>query len=140
MMELHAHVDYSHSIPSSVLLGYYFAFVLPIIEHCSPVWGSAAECHLQLLEGQVYSVARLCPDQFRVIDVAWLGLVCCTRLIRTRITRTRITVCSASFHLLLQEFDITQAAATAHPLEFEVSSVERPNLLGFPAGSGSNVE
>ena len=25
--------------------------------------GSAAECHLQLLESQVYSVARLCPDQ-----------------------------------------------------------------------------
>ena len=25
--------------------------------------GSAAECHFQLLERQVYSVARLCPDQ-----------------------------------------------------------------------------
>ena len=35
-----------------------------------------------------------------VIDVAWLGLVCCTRLIRTQ-----ITVCSASFLLLLLEFD-----------------------------------
>ena len=30
---------------------------------CSPVWGSAAECHLQLLERQVYSMVRLCPDQ-----------------------------------------------------------------------------
>ena len=29
----------------------------------SPMWGSAAECHLQLLGRQVYSVARLCPDQ-----------------------------------------------------------------------------
>ena len=28
-----------------------------------PVWGSAAECHLQLLERQVYSVARLCSDE-----------------------------------------------------------------------------
>ena len=31
--------------------------------YCSPVWGSAAECHSQLLESQVYSLARLCPDQ-----------------------------------------------------------------------------
>ena len=36
--------------------------VLPTLEYCSPVRGSAAECHLQLLERQVYSVARLCPD------------------------------------------------------------------------------
>ena len=36
-----------------------------------------------------------------VIDVVWLGLVCCTRLILTL-----ITVCSATFHLLLLEFDI----------------------------------
>ena len=31
--------------------------------YCSSVLGSATECHLQLLERQVYSVARLCPDQ-----------------------------------------------------------------------------
>ena len=47
----------------SVLLRCYYAFVLPIIGYCSPVWGSAAECHLQLLERQMHSVARLCPDQ-----------------------------------------------------------------------------
>ena len=39
------------------------AFVLPMLEYCSPVWVSAAECHLQLLERQVYSVVRLCPHQ-----------------------------------------------------------------------------
>ena len=27
------------------------------------VWRSAVECHFQLLERQVYSLARLCPDQ-----------------------------------------------------------------------------
>ena len=37
-------VDYS------VLLRFYFAFVLPILEYCSPVWRSAAEYHLQHLE------------------------------------------------------------------------------------------
>ena len=34
----------------------------PILEYCSSVWGSAAEC-LPLLERQVYLVAGLCPDQ-----------------------------------------------------------------------------
>ena len=70
---------------ASVLLRCYFVFVLPILEYCSPVWGSDAEC---LLERQVYSVARLCPYHFFavVINVVWLGLVCCTRL-------TLITVC-----------------------------------------------
>ena len=50
-------------VETSVLLRCYYAFVLPIIEYCSQVWGSAAECHLQRLERQVYSVAKLCNDQ-----------------------------------------------------------------------------
>ena len=77
------------------------AFVLQILQYCSPVCGSAAECHLRLLERQVYSVARLCQS-FLSLCHRWLGLVCCTRLIRTL-----ITVCSASFHLHLLEFDIS---------------------------------
>ena len=44
-------------VGSSALLRCYYTFVFPIFEYCSPVWGSAAECHLQLLERQVYSVA-----------------------------------------------------------------------------------
>ena len=35
-----------------------------------------------------------------VIDVVWLGFLCCTRLIRTL-----ISFCSVSFHLLLPELD-----------------------------------
>ena len=50
-------------LDTSVLLRCYYAFVITILEYCSPVWRSAAECHLQLRERQVYSVARLCPDQ-----------------------------------------------------------------------------
>ena len=102
-----------------MLLRCYFSFVLPVHEYFSEVWLSAAKCHLQLLERQVYSVVRLCSDNRvscrYVIDVVWWDLVCCTRLIRTL-----ITVCSASFYLLLLEFDI-RAAAADHPLEFEVS-------------------
>ena len=41
-------------VDTSVLLRCYYASVLPILEYCSQVWGSAAECRLQLLECQVY--------------------------------------------------------------------------------------
>ena len=50
-------------VDTSVLLRCYNSFTLSILEYCSPVWGSAVECHLQLLVRQVYSVVRLCPDQ-----------------------------------------------------------------------------
>ena len=42
-------------LDTSVLHRCYPACVLLILEYCSPVWGSAAEC-LQLLECPVYSV------------------------------------------------------------------------------------
>ena len=38
---------------TSVLLRYYYAFVLIILEYCSPVCGSAANCYLNFLEHQV---------------------------------------------------------------------------------------
>ena len=47
-------------VDTSVLLRCYFPFVIQILECCSLVWGSAAECHL---ESQVYSVVRLCLDK-----------------------------------------------------------------------------
>ena len=60
----------------SVLFCCNYAFVLPILEYCSTVWGSADGCHLQLLDRQVYSVARLSPVSCHcVIDVMLLGYV-----------------------------------------------------------------
>ena len=98
-------------VDTSVLLRCYRAFVIPILKYCFPVWGFAAECHLQLLDRQVYLVARLCPIRFScrcVIDVMLLHCVCCTRLIRTL-----IIVCSVSFHLLLPEFDIPSCGCSS---------------------------
>ena len=43
---------------------------------------------------------------------------------------TRITVCSAIFHLLLLEFDILELWPAAHPMSLTYQSVERPNLQG----------
>ena len=62
-------VGETYIVDTSRLLCCYFEFVLQIFEYSSSVWGSAAECHLQLFERQVYSVARLGSDQsflFRV--------------------------------------------------------------------------
>ena len=36
-------------LDTSVLLRCYYAFILPILENCSSVWGSAPECHFQHL-------------------------------------------------------------------------------------------
>ena len=95
-------------VDTSALLCLYYAFVLPILEYCSSVWGSAAKCHLQLLDRQAYSVVRLCPDQTfcRFIDVMLLHCVCCTMLIRTLIIIELQH--SVSFLLLLLEFDILE--------------------------------
>ena len=93
-------------VDTSVLLRCYFASVLPILKYCSPVWGSVAECHLQLLERQVYTAVRLCSDQ------SFLSM--CHRLrvaghnMLYRLMRTLITVCSESFHLLFLELDILE--------------------------------
>ena len=104
---------------TSVLLRCYFAFVLPILEYCSPVWGSAAECYLLLLERQVYSVVRLCSNR------SFLSL-CHRRRIAGLSMLYKVN--ANSNHCLLIELAsassrvrYTQAAAAAHPFEFEVS-------------------
>ena len=53
----------SKFVRTSVLLRCYFAFVLPIIEYCSPVWGQLLNVAFCFFERRVYTVARLCPDQ-----------------------------------------------------------------------------
>ena len=58
-------------VDTSVSLRCYFTFVHPILEYCSMLWGSAAECHLQLLERQVYSVDVQCVERPNM-----LGLSC----------------------------------------------------------------
>ena len=59
-------------------LCYFGTFFLPIRKYCSPVWGSAADCYLQLPEHQVCSVARLSliRDSFHyVIDFKLLDFM-----------------------------------------------------------------
>ena len=90
-------------VDTSMLLRWYYAFVFPIVEYCSPVWGSAAEC-LQPLELKVYSVARLCPDQtfLSLCHRCHVATLC----MLYKVNRTRIIVYSVSFHLFLSEFEV----------------------------------
>ena len=60
-----------------------------------------------------------------VIDVVLLGLVSCTRLMQTL-----ITVCSASFHLLLLEFDILKLRPLLIHWSLKYQGVEPPNSQG----------
>ena len=122
-------------VDTSVLLCCYFAFVLPILEYCSPVWGSAALCHLQLLERQVYSVARLCPDQ------SFLSL-CHRRRVAGLCMLYKVN--SNSTHCLFTELPSASTRVRHTELRpqlihwsLKYQGVERPNLLGFlPAQVG----
>ena len=64
-----------------------------------------------------------------VIVVVWLGLVCCTILIRTL-----ITVRSASFHVLLLEFDMSELRQQLIRWSLKYQGVERPNFLCLSCG------
>ena len=106
-------------VDTPVLLRSYFAFVPPILEYCSPVWRSAAECYHQLLESQVYSVARLCSDQSFLSLCPRTNVAGLSMLYKDN---------SNSNHSLFSELPYastrvrhTRAAAAAHPLEIEVS-------------------
>ena len=44
----------------AIVANCYWAFILPVLEYCSPVWMSAASSHLSLLDRVVSQVGRLC--------------------------------------------------------------------------------
>ena len=106
-------------VDTSVLLRCYYAFVLPILEYVLQCWGqllnvifsfSSAWC----IRWPGFALIRLSCRC--VIDVILLHCVCCRRLIRPT-----IIVCLESFYICFCCSSTSRAAATAHPLEFEVS-------------------
>ena len=103
---------------TSVLLCCYFAFALPILDYCSPVWGSAAGWHLQLLEHQVNSVATLCLDQsflllFHQHHVAGLSIL---YKVNSKSNRCQFSELPSASTRVWH----TRAVAAAYKLEFEV--------------------
>ena len=103
---------------TSVLLRCYYAFILPILEYCSPVWGSSASSHIRLLDRQIHAVSRLCPDQI-------LKSLNHRRCIAVKCMLCKIH--SNPKHCLYGELPPacqrarhTRVAAVAHPCELEV--------------------
>ena len=92
------------------------------------MWGSAAECHLQLLERQVYSVAMLCQNQ------SFLSLHHQRRVAGLNMlykANSNYNHCSPTSTRVRH----TRATAAVHPLEFEVSRCRTSQFAKvFPAG------
>ena len=110
-----------------MLLCCYYRFVLPILEYSSPVWGSAAECYLLLLECKVYLVARRYPDQ--------IFLLCHRRHVPGLCMLYKVN--SNSNHCLFSELPSASTRDRHTDLRLRLihwslknQGVERPNLQG----------
>ena len=91
-------------LDTSVLLYCYYAFVLPFpssVNRCEGLLLNVIFSFSNATCIRWQGLALMRVSCHCVIDVMLLDCVCCTRSIRTR-----IIVCSVSFHLLLPEFDI----------------------------------
>ena len=107
-----------------MLLGYYYAFVLPILDYKSIttllryggqlLFVTFSFGHLQRLELQVYSVARLCHYQSFLSLCHRRHVAGLCMLYKVNLFRTQINVCSVSFHLLLPELDIPELPQLVH--------------------------
>ena len=111
---------------SSVLLRCYYAFILPILEYCSPVWGSTASSHLRLLDRQIHAVSRLCPDQILkpLNHRRCVALMCMLYKIYSNPKHCLY----GELPPACQRVRYTRAAAVAHPCELEVSRCRTSQL------------
>ena len=123
------------SSATSVLLRSYYAFVLAILKYCSPVRGSAAECHLQLLERQVYSVASW-SDQTFLSLCHWRHVVALCMLYKVNSNSN----CSVSFHLLLQSSTYPSCICSSSIRVWSIKVYNVPICKVFSAGPDSCVE
>ena len=108
----------------------YFVAVLHLFSHSLSI---VLRCGRQLLNVAFSGLNARCirwpsfvPIRVSWHCVVWLGIVCCTRFIRTL-----ITVCSRSFHLLLLEFDIPELRPQLIHWSLKYQGVARPNLKGI---------
>ena len=124
---------------TSGLLRCYYAFVLLILEYYFLVWGSVAECQIELLERQVHSVARLCPYQ-SFLPLChrhhFAGLYTLTRLIRNSNHCLFSELPSAS----IPQFDrlLLRPQLIHWSLRYQCVNVRICKV--FPVGLGSIVE
>ena len=87
-------------------------------ESLNIVLRSAVECHLQLLERQVYSEARLCPEQsfLSLCHLRHFAALCMLLNVNSNFNHCLFSELPSATVGVRQ----TRAAAAAHRLQFEV--------------------
>ena len=127
-------------VDTCVLLRGCNAFVLPILEYRSLVWGSADECHLQLRERQVHSVARICSNQsfLSLCHRRHVAALCMLYKVNSNSNHCRLFIEPPPASVRARH---TRAAAAVHTLELEVSRCRTSQYCNvFPASQDSCVE
>ena len=112
----------------SMLLCCYYAFILPILEYCSKVWWSAAECHLQLLLYLVYWVARPFHDQSFMLLCYWHHVdgLCILYKVNSNSTHCSVKLCFYQSSINLScghscSLEVQNIAGTQHALMSSIS-------------------
>ena len=97
----------------------FWAFKLPVLEYCSPVWMSAATSHLLLLDhvaGQVSRLIKRWKCQLRSLAQAQSGISECLLQNRSLVDHPVRGLYSAQYVLRR----LTRAAIAAHSRSFEM--------------------
>ena len=145
MFTFEAHVLYLESAREFASLGWWGAFlmtlpccfviitiVLPILDICSSVCGSAADCHLQLLLRHALCVSRLWSDQI-LVPVAHLCRVALfVYVVQGLLFLDALHVCVVSYPLLLIELDKLDRPSQLIVMRCMSSDVDHPNLQDVP--------
>ena len=92
------------------------------------MWGSAAECHLLLLERQVYSVAKLCSDQIFLSLYHLRRVAGLSRLVKVNSNSNHLSVQRASNCFYARDRQFELRPQLIH-WSLKYRDVQRPNLL-----------
>ena len=96
----------------------FWAFILPVLEYCSPVWMSAATSHLSLVDCVVSQVSRLSGGS--VSCDLWHRPKCHLWVSFSRLTVWLITLCVVFFPAQYVLRRPTRGALAAHSRSFEM--------------------
>ena len=110
-----------------VLLRCFNSFILPCLEYCSPVWSSAADSHLKLLD----KILRACKFLFQILQLVCSTIVllahcvCFTRSLTTLpiLSILNLPTCSVPGESLRGSLSISSLSFS--PMRFHTSQYSR---------------
>ena len=122
---------------SSILKKCFNSFILPCLEYCAPVWSSAANSHLSLLDRHVRSCEFLFPDLKDNIDLGHCRVVSSLCMLYKIFHNPRHPL-NSKLPELFQPARITRYARRANSLAFNVErhGTEQYKRCFIPATTG----